>query len=576
MHQARRRLTSVLTSTVVALAGLAVFAGAAAAAVTTSKITSVQRAGQNQGHPFYYIWDADLSTQPSITVKGQTDGTTGDAVDLDCVYSSSGSKSNDSTLTTNVPVQANGSFSTTFPLANADWTCRLVALPAGTTTSDLYSLDLSKFHGPLAGIGYESTRRQAGKVYDYDSDIAQIDVWNEIQSPSNGGLCSSYLTGANQNTTYSGYSSWGNYSGACSGAAALYGDDGQSRSEIQVNGRNGYLAYWAATGGTGDTSNALYNGSETAANRSDIALTRALNHTNGNETITDTENIVECTASPDPYPANSRNCGGTKASGLKLTRMAQTSASGQQVTISDRYTSVDGKAHKLDVEYDNNTSEYEQYYTEWKLPGTGAFTYEPQGSSAHLGTSSVGTVYIEGGYTHYFDPDYNVPAAMTYTTEPSWARFIFQPVNGWYTSCADSTSYPACDLVLDYQRTVPAGGSLTITHVYTTAQSDSNVDSLAALSEDSALTPVVKIGRPANHATVSHARVRVTGKATDRHGLRSLRVDGIRVVTDASGHWSVEVALHRGANTITAVATNLAGRTAQAQDHVTYAKKQHG
>ena len=552
-----------------ALAGLAMAAGSAGATVTSSEITSVREGTATFGSPFFYVYNAGLATQPNLTITGQTNGTTGDLLDVECLYSADGGKADDKTVASGVPVGAGGKFSVTVALPDPDWACRLAALPSGSTLS---SLDVTPFRGPELGAGYEFTTQDASRrTYDYESDVAQLDLWNKVRSPSAGGLCLSYLTGADQNTNFSDYSSWGNYNNTgCTGAAALYGNDGGSRSELQVDGRNGYLGYWAATGGTGNTSGQLYSPSETPANRADISLQRSFNPKSGDTTVTDAENIVQCRATPDPYPATGGNCGGTVATGLRLNRTIQTSADGQQVTISDRYHSVDGRSHKLDVEYDNNTSEYDQYYQEWKLPGSNAFTYEAQGSPVSLGSSSLGTIYVQGGYAGYFDPYYNLPAAFTYTTQPSWAKFIYQPVGALYTSCDDKTTYPACDLVLDYQRTVPAGGSITITHIYTSAQSLVSVEELTTLSEDSQVTPVVKIIRPVDHLKTSSPHVFVVGTAQDLHGLRSLFVNGVPLVTDLSGNWSLRLTLSRGRNVITAVATNLAGRTAQAQDHIQY------
>jgi Glucodextranase, domain B len=569
----------------IAVGVLALFGvGTAAAAVTKSDITSVSEAGTPFGNPLFYTWNNDLggyqagsANQPMMTISGTSDGTTGDEVDIGCVYDYDGETYGYSKLATSVPVNADGSFSTTVGLPNEDAACRLAAVPAGSSVD---GIDASPFQGPVLAASYEQTSQDAaGNTYDYDNDMAQLQVFNQIKSASDGGLCTSYLTGATELTNYSGYKAWGNYddydpsTAPCTGVGALYGDDGVSRSEIQVDGRNGYLSYWAATGGTGKTSSALYKGSEGPSARADLTLSRDQTATDGDTTIVESENIVECQANPDPYPATSSNCGGTKASGLRLQRTITTSDDGQQVTISDKYSSVDGAQHALDVEYDNNTDQYYQYDNLFQFPEDSAPHLYLAGDSPSLGSDSTGTIYTQGYYADYYgDTDeYSVPAAVTYTTQPTSARFITQPVNSPYPYCYETGYYGACDFLLDYQRTVPAGGSVTITQVYTVAESMAQVQALAQMTEDASVSPTVTITTPANGSTVSSPQVTAIGTATDLQGLKSLRIDGVPVTTDASGNWSLPLTLAPGNNTITAVATNLAGNTAQAQDTVVYA-----
>jgi hypothetical protein len=91
-----------------ALAILALAPAVASAAVTTSHVTS-------PGDPYYRLDDSGASSAArQITVSGTTDGTTGDAVDLNCHYGNAVSGSAGwYTLATSVPVGADGSFSYT-------------------------------------------------------------------------------------------------------------------------------------------------------------------------------------------------------------------------------------------------------------------------------------------------------------------------------------------------------------------------------------------------------------------------------------------------------------------------------
>jgi hypothetical protein len=528
------------------IAGMApaVFGAASAqATVTSSSITSVSEPGTTFGNPFFYTYNKDLATQPQMTISGTTttdDANASDKVTIMCFYGEAGSTDNDGTIASNVPVSTtDGSFTWTGDAPDEDWSCRLAAVPSSSVPSDP-----SLFSGPTLNASEELTKQDSsGNTYDYENDVSQTKIWNEFESVGDCGFDSAYTTGALPGYTYGEYSPWD-----C--ADALYGNDGSSRSEIQVDGRNAYDGYAADSSTPADV---LYGGSEAASARADVTVTRTQDPATGNTTIVETENLVECQANPDPYPATQANCGGTKASGVRLTRTISTSADGQGVKISDEYSSVDGAQHPISLEYDND-SEDEYHGTVYQFPNTGSFQPYATGDEPALGNSSTGTIYVQGDEADsYLGGVYSTPGSMTYTTQPSAVKFISSD-----------------EFLLDYQRTVPASGSVTITHMFVTSNDLSTVQAMAQKAEDSVSTPSVSITSPRGGSTVTAPQVTVAGSASDIHGVSSLTVDGVATSVNPNGGWSATVPLKTGRNTITAVATNQAGVTAQAQETVVY------
>jgi hypothetical protein len=81
---------------------------------------------------------------------------------------------------------------------------------------------------------------------------------------------------------------------------------------------------------------------------------------------------------------------------------------------------------------------------------------------------------------------------------------------------------------------------------------------------------VVQISSPATGTTVSTPNVTLTGIATSGSGIKSLVVAGQNVPLGADGAWSAQTTLSPGSNTITALATDAAGATTQAQVTIVY------
>ena len=83
--------------------------------------------------------------------------------------------------------------------------------------------------------------------------------------------------------------------------------------------------------------------------------------------------------------------------------------------------------------------------------------------------------------------------------------------------------------------------------------------------------PSLAVTTPANNAVVTSANVTVSGTASDASGLRSLTVNGVAVSVAANGTWSRTITLGgTGANTITVIVTDNAGRTTTVTRTVVY------
>jgi hypothetical protein len=241
---------------------------------------------------------------------------------------------------------------------------------------------------------------------------------------------------------------------------------------------------------------------------------------------------------------------------VRLTRVIKMDHDGLVVAVTDTWSSVDGAQHTFNADYDNSAAAYTwQTGPTFKFPSADMFTTYAAGDIAPLGSSAPGTIYTRD--SSYPDSIYQGAGGLTYATQPSEARF------NWSNQ----------EFQLNYPRTIPAGGSLTLTHVAFSARTTDQAKALGAEVEDRFAGPSVSITAPANGSTTDVAQTTVTGKATDNGGVASLTVNGVSTPVAADGTFSAPVALSVGANVITVVAADKAGNTAQAQTTVNYVPK---
>lgn len=527
------RVKRGLLCTVFALAALAVVSVASAsAAITTTSITS-------PSSPFVYTFDTNATPTPTVTISGTTDSTApgSDKVDINCYYTENGSIDHD-TIASGIALNPDGTFSWTGAVADDD-TCTLRAVPSGY--GDTYPN--VQFTGPSSVLNETQLFPVSGSsapYYDYWYTGSSTNAFTEYYSVGECGL--DYAEPIQPNGDFVEWGSWD-----C--ADGLYSGDGSGqRSEIQIDGSPAYDSR-----GAYDLDSALGNFPALSSSYSNAASASNLG---GDVTINESEALVKCGSA---YPFDNSNCGGAggawQGTGVSFARKISQTQGGQVVTITDTYSSTDGASHSLDLEYDNYVDNDGD--AGWKLPGSSTYNVYSPGDQATLPNRSAGV--IEAGDPYYLsDNGFDSPAALIYSTQPNLVKF--RP------SCC---STPDQDMLLNYQRTVPAGGSLSITQTYVDAPTQASLDKIVNAALDSVYRPTVSITSPANNTLTSASSVQVSGTASANEGL-SLKVNGAAVPVNSDGKWSTSVSLHDGTNTITAVASDGSGNAAQVSETVYY------
>ena len=162
-----------------AVMALLASAGPASAAVTTTQITTPAQDSA------FTAFDQDDPATQTMTVAGTSDGTTGDKVDIRCFIPGGYTPRN---VALNVPVNADGTFSTDAADTNQTWTCDLRAVPAGSPDN----VSLMTFAGPVAGFGWVSKSVDGSQVYDFDIETSTRSVYNYFDSAGSCGFYYQY------------------------------------------------------------------------------------------------------------------------------------------------------------------------------------------------------------------------------------------------------------------------------------------------------------------------------------------------------------------------------------------------
>ncbi len=523
----------------------------ASAAITTTAIAS-------PAGPWIYAFNGDASPAPAVTISGTSNGTSGDRYDVDCFYNESG-YNYAVRIAANQPVGAGGAFSWTgvvnplaFVTANlfpaAGITCQLRAVPAGAVTpGSAYNFPLTAYAGPLAELELRRTYQVSGANNDFwytGSSLGATNGYNSVgdcgvymypRNPSSG----QYAYGFNLSSTSNPYGGWD-----CAGTLSGSQDSAYGRSEIQIDGRNAFGSFGA---------NAAYSTGGQAAGFPPLTVTIGRESgVGGNALIAESEALVSC-ADPS-YPATAAKCGGGKGSwnrdGVTFSRSTAQTRNGQVVTQTDTFTSTDGRAHGLDLEYDSYTGTGIFSAPVWLLPGSAGYaTYSP-GDTAGFPSGSTDAIFARDGVLG--GNALESPVALVYNTQPDSARFT-----------------SASQLLLNYRRTVPAGGSLTISHTYIDTADSATTTALANAVIDQTVKPTVAFTAPNPGTVVAKPSVQLYGTASAHDGL-NLKVGGAAVGVNPDGTWSTAVSLNPRSNTITAIASDGAGNVAQATDTVIY------
>jgi hypothetical protein len=364
MNRIRGRAAAIFAGA--CLAAILVAVPSAQAAVTLSSITTPYDAT-------YLIYNYDHPN--TFAVSGTSDGTTGDHVNVNCHDGD-----NIYTVAANVPVNANGTFSTSTAAAdeaNTYRVCQLRAIPAGTTPDPL-----TPFAGPRLLVGrsqhlHVNSGTNHGKLYDYYLYFQQLAGGDDYASLGECGLDDGYLLDANDSLTAT---TW-----YCN--AMLYIHDGSAgtRSDIRVDGANAYTPKGAEQINTGATSGYPALTSSYSQN----------SHT-GNAVIHETDKIVKCPSAT--YPPTGASCPHFVSTGVTDMRTITQDHAGRVVWITDAFKSTDGKKHTLDLLWDN----YERFRAnstgdstqlEYEFPGQSSYSMHVLNDVVHL-PAKAGKIFI--------------------------------------------------------------------------------------------------------------------------------------------------------------------------------------
>jgi len=256
-------------------------------------------------------------------------------------------------------------------------------------------------------------------------------------------------------------------------------------------------------------------------------------------------------------------CASFSSTGVAVNRTIVQSDGGHVVSITDAYTSTDGRPHTLDLLYENNqiagdSGPSGQTAIGYEFPGQGGFAAHVLGD-IYTPPIGAGTIFIKDLLTFDGDP-FTGQGAITYSTAPT--QILFNASSGGQSS----------DFTMHYAGTVPANeaDALTYHFIYSTDLTGAAVAAEALPAEDAFITPTLKVHHPAVRSRTPHSIVTVTGTASDQIMLRTVTVNRRVVPTAANGSFKATVALKHGPNTITVTATNEAGKMTTAKLSIVY------
>jgi PASTA domain-containing protein/List-Bact-rpt repeat protein len=354
-----------------ALAGALVLGGLAAAPTAHAAITGSQIT--TPADPSFLVAD-ETTAGPTFAVAGTATGgnPSTDEVDIRCYYGATSAL-----VAKNVALKGDRSFSVPAADLNKvlDLTCRLRAVPAGTNPSDV-----TAYSGPLIGVGERDSTAVGGgpnngHLYDYYLYAPQQTAGFDYESLGSCGLNNGYLfdqTYALATTTF-----------YCN-AGLLAGDSpAPKRSELQIDGANAYTPDQAASIAPNATGLPTLTYSYTADA-----------HT-GDLVVHETDPLVTCSTAT--YPPTTASCGTFVTAGVTDNRTITQDHDGHVSWITDTFAGTDGKAHSLDLLWDNSQHFWgpsgNSAQVEYEFPGQTGFSTHAVGDSVSL-PPSPGTILV--------------------------------------------------------------------------------------------------------------------------------------------------------------------------------------
>jgi glucodextranase-like protein len=512
------------------LAGLVASLAFAAGAQATPLVT--QSAITSPSDPYYVL---DQGQTQTVTIAG-TANAPGADVDIDCYQDDGSSGSMIDTVAASVPVQNDGTFSTTVPIANLNASgnselCRLRAVDSSVTAP---TTGLSAFTGPRTAYSYLDLYR----TDDYYLFVQQLTTADDYLSLGGCGLDESYSddpTGA-----------FAGHGFDCNDWVDVRSQSDPSKSGITVDGEPAYFP------------SAARSRNHSAAGIPVLTIDSVTQDpTTGDVTVVETEPIVFCQGNP-PVPAT--GCATFIPAGVQDHRTITQARGGHVVTIHDAFSSTDGSAHSADLLLENDqafgttSNDGNQDYL---FPGQSSWLQTTGGESETLPADAIGTIDVRNVTVPDGSPQYPL-GAITY----------FQAPSGPPTFATGREGNQVFDVPENLS--VPASGSATLDYAYA---SDTTADALAsdvAISKDAVEPPAVTITAPADGSTVTETPVTVSGTASAGSGVQLVTVDGSPAAVAGDGTWSASLTPAPGAQTVTVSVTSQAGNTASTHEALTY------
>jgi len=564
-----------LAAGVLTVAIVVTFAATASAVTLTTTITT-------PANPSFVLSNPTGGT--SLTVEGTTNAGAGDMLLVACTWGN-GDLDHRAFLIS-AEVQGDGTFSASGRTDDIDMqTCVLRALPDPATDA----AELGHFTGPTIGVSRYTNESDVARARDngglmttFSTDFfvagAQLGGYMEWNSVSSCGLTFSYPY-----DSAFGFAGDGAIASEplfnCAGALYPNATSTDGRASILIDGSSALTSYgaWTVAAGSSDPSRTT-RGAIPRDQYPAPTFTREVDPLTGDVTITETEPLVFCSAG---NPGS--GCSALVTAGATLTRTIVQTDDGRLATVDDTFSDTSGTARSLEVRYDQHVGRDAGESGAATRPtfdvDGGGYAARQTGDQPELAPEAPGIIGIQG------DPDNGAPGlenpqgAIVYSSAPDAVRFGYanDPLPNLTTGLfplgparPDINGDDAAQFELTYERTLPAGGDVSLGHAYVQALTRGEADTVAALTAAGLVTPSLAIDSPADGATLTDATATVAGHAGDRFTAVTVTVNGVDAPVAGDGTWSLPVTLTPGSNEIVAIATNGAGKTTQVAETLIY------
>ncbi len=501
-------------------------AAPAAAAITSSSITA-----PGNGSELFYDGDAGSG---SVTVRG-TAAASGKSSkgDLLC-YTVSDSRW--TTVASGIDTTG-GSFATGVslsPIAGA--ACRLALVPAGKTPAGNAA---AAFAGPAISVSDQFSHASGGELLGYYVLSGTLTWSFALQSLGECPVTNSYATDPATLGSFSLFTG-----DACLPKLGGVGAAAGTRSSLQVDGLNAYppaaISVLSAQPGF-----------------EPLSYSTSFNASHDTVTINENDTPTICDA-PATFPPTTATCPSLHDSGIRVSQTTQLLPGGQVVRISQRFSSVDGRAHTIDALFSHSVqAPAAGQLPGFAFPGQGSFATHGKPDSFSAFPPGPGSVLAVSNAAGLLPAISNPVGAITYGRPPQDATFV--------TAVGSQTA----TLVLHYADNVTAGGSVAYDWSFSQASSGAALTSLERTERDRFFSPTVRILSPRQNSVVNHPVLTVRGIVTDPIGVTQLTVGGRGVAAAAGGAFATALTLRPGKNVIAARAINTAGNTSSASVTVT-------